>query len=74
MSVILEGLPGVLCQLDDVLAFGKDCQDHNVHLQAGLEWIRSAGITRMPHHTVLVLYCFDLWTNTGFLLHMLHVR
>ena len=52
MSVILEGLPGVLCQLDDVLAFGKDCQDHNVHLQAVLKRIRSAGITWMPHHTV----------------------
>ena len=45
MSAILEGLPGVLCHLDDVLVFGKDCQDHDAHLQAVLEQIRSAGIT-----------------------------
>ena len=37
MSAILEGLPGVLCHLDDVLVFGKDCQDHDAHLQAVLE-------------------------------------
>lgn len=45
MSAILEGLPGVLCHLDDVLVFGKDCQDHDTHLQAALERIHSAGIT-----------------------------
>jgi len=37
MSAILEGLPGVLCHLGDLLVFGKDCQDHDAHLQTVLE-------------------------------------
>ena len=37
MNAIFKGLPGILCHLDDVLVFGKDCQDHDAHLQTALE-------------------------------------
>ena len=45
MSAILDGLPGVLCHLNDILVFGKDSQEHNVHLEVVLERICAAGIT-----------------------------
>ena len=48
MSTILEGIPGVLCHLDDVLVYGKDSQEHNNRLTAVLERIRAAGITLNP--------------------------
>ena len=45
MSAILDGLPGVLCHLDDILVFGKDSQEHNAHLEIVLVRICAAGIT-----------------------------
>ena len=45
MSHILEGLPGVLCNLDDVLVFGSDRTEHDTRLRAVLLRIRAAGIT-----------------------------
>ena len=45
MSAILEGLPGFLYHLDDVLVFGKGYQGLDAHLQAVLEQIHSVGIT-----------------------------
>ena len=45
MSAILDGLPGVLYHLDDILVFGKDSQEHNAHLEVVLERICAAGIT-----------------------------
>ena len=45
MSHILEGLPGVLCHLDDVLVFGSDRTEHDTRLRAVLLRIRAAGIT-----------------------------
>ena len=32
LSAIFEGIPGVLCHLDDVLVYGKDSQKHDSHL------------------------------------------
>ena len=48
MSAVLEGIPGVLCHLDDVLVYGKDSQEHDSRLIAVLERIRAAGITVNP--------------------------
>ena len=48
MSAILEGIPGVLCHLDDVLVYGKDSQEHDSRLTTALERIRAAGITLNP--------------------------
>ncbi|KAL5503067.1 hypothetical protein EMCRGX_G009958, partial [Ephydatia muelleri] len=45
MSKILAGLEGVLCQMDDVLVFGKDKEEHNARLIAALNRIRDAGVT-----------------------------
>ena len=48
MSATLEGIPGVLCHLDDVLVYGKDNQEHDSRLTVVLERIRAAGITLNP--------------------------
>ena len=45
MSEILVGLPGVLCQMDDILIFGKDQAEHDARLEAALTRIEAAGAT-----------------------------
>eukprot|EP00731_Ephydatia_muelleri_P019117 Em0011g1157a len=45
MSRILEGIEGVVCQIDDILVFGKDQDQHDTRLMAVLKRIQSAGVT-----------------------------
>ena len=45
MSIILDGLAGVLCLMDDILIFGKDQKEHDTRLTAALERIQAAGVT-----------------------------
>ena len=45
MSRILSGLAGVVYQMDDVLIFGRNREDHDVRLEAALTRIKSNGIT-----------------------------
>ena len=45
MSKILEGLEGVVCQIDDVLVYGKDQAEHDARLRLVLERISKANIT-----------------------------
>ncbi len=45
MSRVLEGLEGVVCQIDDVLVFGKDQSEHDARVTAALERIEKAGMT-----------------------------
>ncbi|KAL5463805.1 hypothetical protein EMCRGX_G032740 [Ephydatia muelleri] len=45
MSRILEGLEGVVCQIDDILVFGKDQDQHDAQLMVVLRRIQSAGVT-----------------------------
>ena len=45
MSQILEGLEGVLCQMDDVLIFGCDKAQHDERLIAAMKRIEAAGVT-----------------------------
>lgn len=45
MSSILHGLDGVLCQMDDVLVFGRDKEEHDKRLLAALEKIKTSGVT-----------------------------
>ena len=45
MSRILEGLDGVVCQMDDVLVFGHTQEGHDHHLQDTLSCIAAAGLT-----------------------------
>ena len=45
MSTILEGLEGVVCQMDDVLVFGRTTAEHDKRLMAVLKRIEEAGAT-----------------------------
>ena len=45
MSNILSSLDGVVCQMDNVLVFGKDQTQHDARLLAVLERIENAGAT-----------------------------
>ena len=48
MSEILVDLEGVLCQMDDILIFGKDQTEHDQRLEAVLRRIEKAGVTLNP--------------------------
>ena len=48
MSAILTGLNGVVCQMDDVLVFGRDHQEHDAQLIEVLTRIEAAGATLNP--------------------------
>ena len=48
MSELLSGLEEVLCQMDDVLIFGKDEVEHDRRLEAALRRIQDAGATLNP--------------------------
>jgi len=45
MNKILDGLPGVVCLIDDILVHGTSQAEHDKHLEAVLKHIQSAGIT-----------------------------
>ena len=45
MAVILEGLEGVLCLVDDVQVFGSDQQEHDRRLRGVLERLNKARVT-----------------------------
>ena len=48
MSEILEGLEGILCQMDDVAIIGKDQAEPDRRLEAALKRIEEAGATLNP--------------------------
>ena len=48
MSEILTDLPGVVCQMDDILVFGKTQDEHDKHLEAVLRQNEEANITLSP--------------------------
>ena len=45
MNRILLGVNGVLCQMNDVLVFGENKQEHDARLTAALNRIQEAGVT-----------------------------
>ena len=45
MSVILAGLEGVLCLMDDILVFGKDSAAHDKRFYMAMNQIQQAGVT-----------------------------
>ena len=45
MNEVINGLPGVLCLMDDVLVYGSNRHEHDTHLDAVLTRIQNAGIT-----------------------------
>ena len=45
MSVIIEGLEGVICHMDDILIFGSSTQEHDNRVRAVMERIKKSGMT-----------------------------
>ena len=45
MNEILDNLPGVLCLMDDIIAYGKDQQEHKQRLLATFQHLQTAGVT-----------------------------
>ena len=45
MNQILEGLPGVVSLIDDILIFGQNQEDHDARLRSVLERLQQAGVT-----------------------------
>ena len=45
MNILLEGLEGVLCQMDDVLIFGSNQAEHDSRVIAVLKRLEAAGVT-----------------------------
>ena len=45
VSQILEGLPGVVCLLDDIVISGRNTEEHDARLRATLNKLADAGIT-----------------------------
>ena len=45
MSKLLSGLDGIVCQMDDVLIFGRTKDEHDIRLMKALDRIHSAGVT-----------------------------
>ena len=68
MHSLLEGLPGVLCVMDNILIFGTTRQEHNSRLQAVLKCLSSAGITLNSRK------CEFCKTNLTFLGHVIDQR
>lgn len=45
MSQILEGLEGVVCQMDDILVYAESQALHDTRLHAALKKLEEAGVT-----------------------------
>lgn len=45
MSMIIDGLQGVVCHMDDVLIWGRDQQEHDIRLHTVLNKLQEAGVT-----------------------------
>ena len=45
MQKVLVGLEGVVCQMDDILVYGADEQEHNAHLKDVMERLSREGLT-----------------------------
>ena len=45
MNEILQGLPGVVCHVDDILVTGKNKKEHDSRLHTVLKKLEAAGVT-----------------------------
>ena len=52
MSMILTGLEGIVCMVDDVLVSGKTQEEHDKRLEAALQRIEQAGLTLNPEKCI----------------------
>ena len=48
INCILEGLDGFVCQMDDILVFGKDKEEHDQHLVQVLKCLEAANVALNP--------------------------
>ena len=48
MSELQADLPGVVCQMDDLLVFDKDQSDHDRDLESVLKIIQDSNLTLRP--------------------------
>ena len=46
MNEILQGLPGVVCHVDDILVTGKNKEEHDSRLHTVLKKLEAAGVTQ----------------------------
>lgn len=44
----MNGFPGIVCMMDDILVFGKNQEKHDQHLEAVLKQLASAGVMLNP--------------------------
>ena len=44
MSQVLEGTDGAVCQMNDILLYGKSMGEHNQHLEATLQKLQEANL------------------------------
>jgi hypothetical protein len=52
MLKVLEGLEGVICQMDDILICGETQEEHDARLEAVIQRLSTAGITLNPDKCV----------------------
>ena len=45
MAQAIDGIEGVVCQVDDILVFGKTQREHDQHLEDVMKSLSKAGIT-----------------------------
>ncbi|XP_064463117.1 uncharacterized protein K02A2.6-like [Ornithodoros turicata] len=64
MSEILEGLPGVICHMDDVLVFGSTQQAHDASLHEVLNRLTQTGMTLNPKKCIFGVDTIDFLGNT----------
>ncbi|XP_064486023.1 uncharacterized protein K02A2.6-like [Ornithodoros turicata] len=64
MTEVLEGLPGVICHMDDVLVFGSTRELHDARLRAVLDSLTKAGITLNSQKCVFGVETVDFLGNT----------
>ena len=53
MSETLNGLPGTLCLMDDILVYGKTQAEHDQRLRKVLERVQQAGLTLSQEKCVI---------------------
>ena len=45
MSVLLQGIEGVVCLIDDILVIGRDQQEHDSRIHTVLGLLQEANVT-----------------------------
>ena len=50
MDSMLQGFPGVVCYLDDILVTGKTTQEHRDNLERVLKRLEEAGVGCSPYY------------------------